>query len=590
MALTPAIFVLSRSARDLGARLARHLPAELREPEDVKGELRRAFAERRPIIGLCATGILIRILAPCLSEKRNEPPVIAVAEDGSVAIPLLGGHHGANDLARRISKFTGGACAITTASELRFGVNLEEPEGYRLANPEHFKDFVSRLLAGERVRIKGEAPWLDELPQAADASLSLLITEYAVPGGLGSLVYHPRNLAVGVGCERGASLLELLDNVTEALSKEGLDPASLACIVSIDLKADEPAVNELARHFDLPVRFFSSAELQGESHRLENPSETVFRETGTWGVAEAAALLAAGPQSELIVPKTVRNRTTCAIARSPRPIVAEKLGHARGSLSIVGIGPGSPEWRSPAAEAALRRAEDWVGYDLYVDLVQDLRGRQREHRFPLGQEETRALHALNLAGVGRDVALICSGDAGIYAMAALVLELLDAKSSAALTDGARRIALEVVPGISAFQAAAARTGAVLGHDFCAISLSDLLTPWETIERRLHAAAQGDFVVALYNPRSRNRTDQLDRAIAILRMHRPSDTPVIIASRLGRPGEGLQVIDLDHFASGSVDMLTIVIVGASTTRSYLRGDGSRMVYTPRGYSARHGALP
>jgi cobalt-precorrin 5A hydrolase/precorrin-3B C17-methyltransferase len=589
MALTPVIFILGPSARGLGLRLAHHLPAELREPGDIKSELRRAFADQRPIVGLCATGILIRILAPCLSEKRNEPPVIAVAEDGSVAIPLLGGHHGANDLARRIADVTGGACATTTASELRFGVNLEEPEGYRLANPEHLKDFVAGLLAGESVRVNGEAPWLDELPQAADARLSLLVTEYAVPGGKGALVYHPRNLALGVGCERGASSTELQDNVNEALAAEGLAPASLACVVSIDLKADEPAVSALARHFDLPLRFFSSAELQSESRRIENPSEIVFRETGAWGVAEAAALLAAGPQSELIVPKTVRGRTTCAIARAPRPIIVKELGRSRGSLCIVGIGPGAREWRSPAAETALRRADDWVGYGLYLDLVQDLRAGQREHRFPLGEEETRALHALNLAGEGRDVTLICSGDAGIYAMAALVFELLDTKSDAALTAGARRIAVEVTPGISAFQAAAARSGAVLGHDFCAISLSDLLTPWITIERRLHAAAQGDFVVALYNPRSANRTDHLDRAIAILRAARPSDTPVIVASRLGRAGERLQIVDLDRFASGDVDMLTIVIVGASSTRSFVRGDGSRMVYTPRGYSAKHGAL-
>ena len=589
MALTPVIFILGPSARDLGASLARHLPGELREPEEIKSEMRRAFAERRPIIGLCATGILVRILAPLLAEKKSEPPVIAVAEDGSVAIPLLGGHHGANDLARRIAEFTGGTCAITTASELRFGVNLEEPEGYRLANPEHLKDFVSGLLAGERVRVKGEAPWLDELPQAAEARLSLLITEYALPGGPGALVYHPQSLAIGVGCERGAPATQLLDNVKDALAAEGLSPAALACIVSIDIKADELAVNELARHLDLPLRFFSGAELNAETHRLKTPSEAVFREIGAWGVAEAAALRAAGPHSDLIVPKTVRGRTTCAVARAPRPIAVERLGRPRGSLSIVGLGPGSPEWRSPAAEAALLRAADWVGYGLYLDLVQDLRGRQREHRFPLGQEETRALHALNLAGEGRDVALICSGDAGIYAMAALVFELLDPKSGAALSEAARGIALEVVPGISAFQAAAARTGAVLGHDFCAISLSDLLTPWETIERRLHAAAEGDFVVAFYNPRSQNRTDHLDRAITILRAHRPSDTPVIAASRLGRPGERLQVVDLGRFTSSEVDMLTIIIVGASTTSSFLRGDGSRVVYTPRGYSTKHGAL-
>jgi cobalt-precorrin 5A hydrolase/precorrin-3B C17-methyltransferase len=338
------------------------------------------------------------------------------------------------------------------------------------------------------------------------------------------------------------------------------------------------------------LRFFSPAELNAETPRLKNPSQAVLRETGSWGVAEAAALRAAGPRAELIVAKTIRGRTTCAIARAPRPIEAEKVGRARGSLSIVGLGPGSPQWRTPAADAALLRAQDWVGYGLYLDLAKDLRSPRKEHRFALGEEEQRALHALNLAGEGRNVALICSGDAGIYAMAALIFELLDPRSPAALTEGARRVAVEVVPGISAFQAAAARSGAVIGHDFCAISLSDLLTPWEIIERRLRAAAEADFVVALYNPRSQNRTDHLDRAVATLKAYRPADTPVIIASNLGRPGEETEVVELARFKSNDIGMLTTVIVGASTTRSFLRGDGGRVVYTPRGYAAKRGALP
>ncbi|HEY7765111.1 MAG TPA: precorrin-3B C(17)-methyltransferase [Aestuariivirgaceae bacterium] len=556
----------------------------MREPNDLKSELRRAFRRQQPIIGICASGILIRILAPLLSDKQREPPVIALAEDGSAAVPLLGGHHGANDLARRIADHTGGVAAITTASELHFGTSLDKPEGYRLSNPQHLKNVAARLISGEKLRVKGEAPWLSALPRATDASLGLLVTEYAVPGNEASLVYHPQTLALGVGCERGVSPDELINNVEGILLREGLAAKAIACIATIDLKADEQAVNELGRKLGLPVRYFSAAELNEETPRLKNPSEAVFREIGCKGVAEAAALRAAGAQGELIVEKTPSAKTTCAVARAPCPIAAEHVGRPRGRLSIVGLGPGSEEWRSPAAEVALLRSCHWVGYSRYLELAADLRVSQTEHRFPLGEEETRARHALDLAGEGHDVALLCSGDAGIYAMAALVYQLLDPNSASGLADDARRISVDVIPGISAFQAAAARAGAVIGHDFCAISLSDLLTPWDVIERRLSAAAEGDFVVALYNPRSCARVDQLDRAMAILRAGRPADTPVIVASNLGRPGEHLDVRRIDAFDTSRIDMLTIVLVGSTSTRSFRRGDGATIVYTPRGYSA------
>lgn len=590
MALTPAIFVLGPSARDLGARLASHLDGTLIEPNDLRSDLHQAFRQGRPIIGLCASAILIRLLAPLLVDKLTEPPVIAVAEDGSVAVPLLGGHHGANDLARRIVALTGGSAAITTASDLRFGINFENPEGYVLANPEHLKIFLAKLLAGHKISVKGEAAWVSALPRAAEAELSLLITEYAMPGSENALIYHPRTLVLGVGCERNTPPDELLRSVTETLAAQGLAPHAIACIASIDLKADEGAVNELARHFGVPARFFTSSELNEETPRLKNPSETVLREVGCPGVAEAAALRAAGKDGELIVEKATRGRTTCAIARAARPIDPKDIGRGRGSLSIVGIGPGSVEWRSPAAQAALCTATDWVGYDLYLDLIGDLRRQQREHRFSLGDEKARALHALNLAGEGRDVALVCSGDAGIYAMAALVFELLDPSSHASVADAARRIEIEVIPGISAFQAAAARAGALIGHDFCAISLSDLLTPWQIIEKRVRAAAEGDFVVAFYNPRSLKRADQFERAMAILKPHRHPDTPVIVASNLGRPGEKLRIARFSELDASDIDMLTIVLVGSASSRSFSRGDGSTVAYTPRGYAAKPGAQP
>jgi cobalt-precorrin 5A hydrolase/precorrin-3B C17-methyltransferase len=248
---------------------------------------------------------------------------------------------------------------------------------------------------------------------------------------------------------------------------------------------------------------------------------------------------------------------------------------------VVGLGPGDAAWRAPEAEAHIRAATDLVGYSLYLDLLGPLSEGKTLHPYGLGEEEARVRTALDLAAEGRDVALVCSGDPGIYAMAALVFELLDREPA----PGWRRPEVTVVPGISALQAAAARAGAPLGHDFCAISLSDLLTPWATIEKRLRAAAEGDFVVALYNPVSRRRTTQLVRAVEILRGRRPADTPVVLARNLGREGESVTVIDLAALAPEAVDMLTVVLVGSSATRRVEKGDGSVWVYTPRGYAAK-----
>jgi cobalt-precorrin 5A hydrolase/precorrin-3B C17-methyltransferase len=231
-----------------------------------------------------------------------------------------------------------------------------------------------------------------------------------------------------------------------------------------------------------------------------------------------------------------------------------------------------------------------VGYDLYLDLVSDLRFGQQQHRFPLGDEEPRVRHALELAGAGKTVALICSGDAQIYAMASLVYELLEAVGDRRLTDPARRVAVEIHPGISAFQAASAAAGALIGHDFACISLSDLLTPADTIRQRLAAAAQGDFVTALYNPRSQRRTDLIEEAKAAFVAHRPLETPVIVASNLGRPGERVKVTTLSAFDPQSVDMLTIVLIGASASRILKRGDGRTVAFTPRGYDRKAANAP
>lgn len=559
--------------------------------DEPTAHIRSCFENGHTIIGVCASGILIRAVAPALQDKREEPPVLVVAEDGSSVVPLLGGHHGANELALRLADTLTGHAALTTAGDVRLGIALDAPPtGWTLVNPQDAKDITARLLSGEAVAIDEDLDWIERsaLNLSTDAELKLTATLDARQPQPGELLYHPRKVVIGVGSDRGCPPGDLIRLVSDQLQTTHIAAEAVACIVSLDRKADETAMHALADHLGAPVRFLHADAINTIADRIPNPSDVVMREVGVPGVAEGAALAASGAKT-LHVEKIKSARCTCAIAISPGIIDPDTVGLPRGHLSVIGIGPGQKEWRSGEAERLLREANDWVGYGLYLDLVADLRGAQLEHRFDLGAEELRVRHALELAGKGRNVALICSGDAGIYAMAALVFEVLALEPSAGgMDEDARRVAVTVAPGISAIQAAAARAGAPIGHDFCLISLSDLLTPWPVIEKRIEAAAHGDFVVAFYNPRSMRRREQLDKAIAILQKSRPADTPVIIASNLGRPAETHSIVPLDLFDPEQVDMLSIVVVGASTTRSFATGDGQTHVFTPRGYAAKRTA--
>ncbi|KIL98192.1 Cobalamin biosynthesis protein CbiG / Cobalt-precorrin-3b C17-methyltransferase [Paramagnetospirillum magnetotacticum MS-1] len=548
---------------------------------DTSAHLRALFAARTPIIGICAAGILIRSLGPVLGDKQSEPPVLAVGVDGSSVVPLLGGHHGGNALAREIGRVLDVPPALTTAGELALGVALDDPPtGWRVGNPQAAKSVTAALLAEEPVALEvetGDGQWLNGLPFVEKADHAIRITDRSVEFDDHELVLHPPTLVLGVGCERNAPAAELISLVKDVMAQEALSPKSIACVASIDLKADEGAVHDLAAELGVPARFFSAAELEAETPRLASPSDVVFAETGCHGVAEGAALAVAGADGVLIVPKVKGARTTMALARSPRAIDAQGKGRARGKLFVVGIGPGTPQWRSPEASAAIEASSDLVGYGLYLDLLGHAVHGKARHESALGAEEARAAKALDLAAEGRNVSLVCSGDPGIYALATLVFELLDRKKRADWN----RVEVVVVPGISALQAAAARAGAPVNHDFCTISLSDLLTPWESIETRLKAAAMADFVVCFYNPVSQRRRDQLPRARDILLSGRGPDTPVILARQLGRAGETVEVIRLADLDADKVDMLTMVVVGSSETRSFAAGQKT-WTYTPRGY--------
>jgi precorrin-2 C20-methyltransferase/precorrin-3B C17-methyltransferase len=246
-----------------------------------------------------------------------------------------------------------------------------------------------------------------------------------------------------------------------------------------------------------------------------------------------------------------------------------------GRLTVLGVGPGRVDWCTPSASARLTTATDLVGYGPYLDLVAVDCGARR-HPSDNRVEADRACHALDLAEAGGDVVVVSSGDPGVFAMASAVLEQLDLHP-----ERWPNVDVDVEPGITAAQAVASRVGAPLGHDFCVISLSDVLKPWAVIERRLDAAAAADFVIALYNPRSRHRPHQLAQAIEVVGRHRQPSTPVIIGRSVGRPGESVTVTDLARLMPDTIDMSTVIVIGSSTTRVIDRPLGSS-VYTPRAY--------
>ena len=581
-----AIVVLSASGRPVARRVAAELTATLHgrmdddsgSSPDVAGTLRALFRAGTPIIFVGAIGALVRILAPVIGAKETDPPVVVVAEDASAVIPILGGHHGANDLARRIGGILAAQPVITTASDLQFGVALDDPPpGWHLAAAQGYRRFMAQVLAGARIRLEDRVPWLDgsTLPLDDDGGLSIHATALRMAETPQRLVYHPEILAIGVGCVRNAAPAAVLALVRETLEEACLAPESVAVVASLDVKMDEPAVHGVGEALRRPVRFFTPGELEAETPRLANPSEAVFRLVGCHAVAEAAALACSGERGQLVVPKQRSAFATCAVARAPEIISSARAGRPRGRLAVVGTGPGAAEWRTPEVTRLIGEADDLVGYGPYLDLLGSLTAGKRRLAFRLGEERDRVVAALDLAASGRRVALVSSGDPGIYAMASLVFECLEQDGR---PDWAR-VAVTVAPGLSALQACAARLGAPLGHDFCAISLSDLLTPWPVIERRLRAAAEADFVVALYNPASNRRRTQLVRAMEIFAAHRQPQTPIAVGRRLGRSGEQLQVGPIVAFDTSDVDMLSLVIVGSTTTRMH-----GGWVFTPRGYRA------
>lgn len=559
--------VLLVAATASGRRHAEHLAAALPDAVLADGRPGKALAADwdgvDAVVACMAAGAAVRLVAPRLRDKRTDPAVVAVDDAARFAIALAGGHHGANDLAGQVAAALGAVPVVTTASDtvgLPALDSLGADLGLRL-DPTHADTAAvgAALLAGRTVHRWRARPWpTGPLPGGVvDAdeprAPGILVTDQLVEVPRPAVVYRPASLVVGVGASRGAPAEDVGALVDTALADAGLSPRSVAHLATIDAKADEPGILQAAADRGWAVRTHPADRLAAVD--VPHPSETVRAAVGTPSVAEAAALLDGG---ELLVEKRRSTMATVAVARRP----------VRGRLALVSTGPGDPALVPPMARDALAAAEVVVGLDQYVARVRGwLRPGTDVWPSPIGNETARAEQALAAARAGRAVALLSGGDVGVYAMGSPALER-------AGTD----VDVVVVPGVTSAVAAAALLGSPLGHDHAAISLSDLLTPWEAIRRRVKAAAEGDFVVSFYNPRSAGRAWQLAEACLLLGEHRKPDTPVGVVRDAFRPAQQVTVTTLGELDPTQVDMLTIVIVGSTQTRVV----AGRMV-TPRGYA-------
>ena len=553
---------------DAGRRTAAHLVRafpEFQLADTAPAEATAAAWATSDGLVLCmATGAAVRLIAPHLVDKHSDPPVVTVDDAGAHAVALVGGHHGGNDLARRVAGALGAAPVITTATDaarlpglddlgLVFGLRLDP------ASQQDLAAVTGRMLAGADVTRYRSRPWptgplpANVVDTDAPTAPGIIITDELIDVPAPCVVYRPQSIVVGVGASRGAPAAEIAALVDAALTEAGVSPLSVSAVATVEAKRDEEGILTLAQERGWPLVLHSAHDLANVA--VPHPSAIVEAAVRTPSVAEAAALARGG---ELLVAKRKSAMATVAVARLP----------VRGRLALVSTGPGADDLVPEMARAALAQAEVIIGLDQYIDRIRGyLRPGCEVQATPIGDEVARAEQAVKAARAGRSVALISGGDVGVYAM-----------GSPALERAGDDIDVIVVPGVTAAVAAAALLGSPLGHDHCAISLSDLLTPYEVIRRRVKAAAEGDFVVSFYNPRSRGRSWQLEEARLVLLEHRKPDTPVGIVTDAYRPTQRVLVTALAEFDTTVVDMLTIVVVGNTQTRM----QGGRVV-TPRGYA-------
>lgn len=531
------------------------------------------------LVFVTAVGVAVRTLAGHLKGKFVDPRVVVVDEAGRHAISLLSGHRGANKLAQTIAGRIGGEAVITTSTDTQGKTCVEyfaQHYGLEYEEGSDLKDLNAAIANDEKVEVYSEIelksplplgfelkPW-EELDRSRKPRIVITSRLLALKGPI--VVMRPKNLIVGLGARRGVKEEKILRAIREVFNTQRLSMRSIKALATIEARAKEQGFIKAASSFGVPLVGVSIEDIKQVEGDFPS-SKFVKKKIGVGAVCEPCAVLA-GKNAKLITRKTKFNGVTVAVAQETG---GKSMGgvKGRGKVFVVGLGPGGREHLTPRAGKVLKGVDVVIGYAGYLRYVKDyLEGKEVISK-GMGGEVDRAKIALELAEQGKDVAVVSSGDPGIYAMASVVLECA---SKAGL-----KPRIEVVPGVTAASAAAARLGAPIGHDFAVISLSDLLTPWKVIERRLEAAARGDFCIVLYNPRSRGRKEHLRRAFDVIRKHVRPGTPVGIVKNAMREGEKVIVTTVEDLPEEEVDMRTIVIIGNSESFTH-----HSWIITPRGY--------
>ena len=579
---SPVIFYITERGHALAKRIAGFFMTSEVHKFDVALP-KKQWEEHTAFIFIMATGIVVRTIAPLLKDKKTDPAVVVLDEKGQYAVSLVSGHlGGANRLARHVASLLGAEAVITTASDINNLPSIDlwaKDNGLIVENWDALSRVATRLINEETLRVYSEpditlpeAFTREHDPRRAD----ILITKKQRTETCGSCVkdqlyLRPQNLVIGIGCNSGTQAQEIEDAIKSVLLEHNLSFLAVHSIATIDKKASEPGLRYFADKYNLAIVSFSADELN--KVRGIEKSETVFRATGANAVAEPSALLAS-KMAKPLVPKQKSGNVTVAVALKKSEAGSRKSEERiRGKLYVVGIGPGGGEHLTPRAKRAIEGSDVIVGYHTYLDLIPDLIERKVLFSTGMTQEIDRCRKAVELALSGKRVSVISGGDPGIYAMAGLVFEILRAQEQ----KSASLLPIEIIPGISALNAAAACLGAPLMHDFVSISLSDRLTPWDVIEKRLNAAAMADFVIVIYNPKSKGRVEHFSRAVEIIRRYRKSGTPVGIVKAAMRTSQHITITTLEDVLSHEIDMQTTVIIGNSGTFVW----NDRMI-TPRGY--------
>lgn len=530
------------------------------------------WKECESLIFIMATGIVMRKIAHLIQDKKTDPAVIVLDELGNFAISLLSGHlGGANALAEKIADFLGGKAVITTGSDVNkltsIDVWAEENDltienwgalpkiGTKLINEGSLKVYSDIDIETPKEYIK-----TDDI-QSADIIIS---NRKSLDNASNDCIYiRPKNLFLGIGCNIGTEANEIESVVSGVLDDNNLSFLSVNSIATVDKKAQEPGLMAFARKYALSVKIFTPEELNSVEG-IEG-SDIVLKYIGAKAVSEPSAMLSAGVD-KLLVNKRKSGNVTVAIAQSKLRYEKKK-----GKLYVVGIGPGNPEYIAPRALSAIREAEVIVGYKTYLSLISDLIETKEIISSGMTQEIDRCNKALEFAIQGKIVAIISSGDPGIYGMTGPILEILNELNPSI------RPEIEIIPGISALNLCSAKLGAPIMHDFASISLSDRLTPLELIEKRLESASRMDFVIILYNPKSKGRPDHINMARDIILKFRSPNTPVGIVKNAMRYNENVIITNLENILNYDIDMQTTIIIGNSKTFVF-----DRYMVTPRGY--------